>query len=373
LFPLQDRLWLRDNFGFLLREFRSKTLPFHALAKGPWSVFIAIATHFQTNAEAWPGQDAIATFSGCSTRAVRYHVADLERGGFLVLRRERRANGGERIFYSPGPVMRSALAAVRERYPKDRPKVLRPQPPSARLPASPIVPPTLNHPPEHIAGPPAETVAMEPRDQDHEPSSSCESAAATPAAVTVEEEEQPTVSKEDREIALWALKERMKRKYPKRPPPRWFDRADVEMVARCTAAVDGDRAAKEDANREAIAGAFAASKDGPPTARFIWEKLEHFVEHVERGRKKLNADARQALETQQRLSEREEDELLRRAWRRGVNAAADHARRSPLTREQIAKVRAEYEEIAARTAPEFRGVLQALIAECRADEAKARE
>jgi PAS domain S-box-containing protein len=37
------------------------------------------------------------------------------------------------------------------------------------------------------------------------------------------------------------------------------------------------------AHGEAIDGAFHASKDGPPTARFIWGKLEHFLDHLERG------------------------------------------------------------------------------------------
>ena len=72
LFPLPDRLRLRDNFGFVLQQLRARGPAFRDLAKGPWCVFIAIATHFQMNAEAWPGQEA----SGCSTRAVRYPLLD---------------------------------------------------------------------------------------------------------------------------------------------------------------------------------------------------------------------------------------------------------------------------------------------------------
>src|SRR5579863_5727645 len=87
VFPIRDRIRLRDNFGFVLQELRKRGPAFSTLAKGPWAVFIAIAAHFQLNAEAWPGQEAIAHFSGCSIRAVRYHVAELERGGFLALRR----------------------------------------------------------------------------------------------------------------------------------------------------------------------------------------------------------------------------------------------------------------------------------------------
>ena len=123
---------------------------------------------------------------------------------------------------------------------------------------------------------------MEPRDQDQKTSSSCASSApATPACL---EEEQPRVTTEDREIARAVLRDRMKRKDPKRPPPRWFDRADVELVATCTAAVEGDREAKLQAHRDALDGAFSASKDGPPTSRFVWGTLAHFFEHCERGR-----------------------------------------------------------------------------------------
>jgi hypothetical protein len=110
----------------------------------------------------------------------------------------------------------------------------------------------------------------------------------------VPEEEQPRITNDDREIARTALVERMKRKHPKRPAPRWFDRADVELAAMCGAAIDGDRAEKLQAHRDAIVGAFAASKEGPPTPRFIWGALEHFFEHVERGRRRRLSDEREA-------------------------------------------------------------------------------
>jgi hypothetical protein len=370
VFPVRLRLRLRDNFGFVLQQLRARDPAFRPLAKGPWSVFIAIAAHFQMNAESWPGQEAIASFSGCSTRAVRYHLAELESDGFLTLRRERRASGGDRIFYRPGPLMLRGLAAFDTDYPKDRPKVLKPARPVAPPTPSASVACTQTHHPEKVAGTPAETVAMEPRDQNtKKPSSSCESRPAMAAAARLDEEEQPVVSKEDREIARWALAERMKRKHPKRPPPRWYDRADIEMVARCTATIDGERTAKEQAQRAAITGAFCASKDGPPTARFIWEKLEHFLEHIERGQRKLRNEALDS----QKLREREEDERARRVWRDGINAAAEHTRRNPPTREELAKTRAEFEEIAAEAAPPFRKVLMGFVEQYRALEAKARE
>jgi hypothetical protein len=64
----------------------------------------------------------------------------------------------------------------------------------------------------------------------------------------------------------------------------WSDA--VAMVAACAAALGGDAEAKMLAQRDAIAGAFVVSKDGPPTVRFIWEKLDHFLDHVERGRRR---------------------------------------------------------------------------------------
>jgi hypothetical protein len=36
------------------------------------------------------------------------------------------------------------------------------------------------------------------------------------------------------------------------------------------------------------------SKDGPPSARFIWENLEHFFDHVDRGRRRHIAEERNA-------------------------------------------------------------------------------
>jgi hypothetical protein len=363
VFPFQDRVRLRDNFGFVLQELRKRGSAFRALAKGPWSVFIAIATHFQLHAEAWPGQETIAQFSGCSTRAVRLHVATLERCGFLTLRRSRRADGGGRIFYRPGPVLRRALATFGEDYPKDRPKVLQAL---AAVPLSDV--PTSNHPPAGTAGPLAERLSMEP-DQNQKEPSFCEDARAA-AETPFEQEEQAIVTREDREVARWALRERMKRKHPRQPPPRWFDRSDVDMVARCSAAVEGDRAAKEQALREAIAGAFCASKEGPPTARFIWEKLEHFFEHVERGRRKLRNEV--LAEGHSRRT-REDGASASTILRAGIDAGGESTRRNPPTRAELAKTRAEFEEIAAQATPEFRRFLEPIVAQCREDEAKARD
>lgn len=282
-FPLRERLRFRDNLGLGLRDVRQRP-SFAALAKGPWALFIAIAVHWQGNAEAWPSQETLARFSGWSSRAVRDQADTLERGGFIRLRRERRGDGSERIFYAPGLVTLVELAAFVERFPRQRAKPL-PREPTA--PAAPRPSPT---PPEANSGTPPEERSMELRDQDQiDFSSFCEE--PPPRGRPGAEKQQPgEVSREDREVARRALEERMKRKHPTRPPPRWFDASEVALVAACSSAIEGDVDAKLEAHRDAITGAFAASKNGPPTVRFIWGKLDHFLDHIERERRKLRAE-----------------------------------------------------------------------------------
>jgi hypothetical protein len=278
-FPLRERLRLRDSFGLALRELRRRPA-FAALARGPWSLFIAIAVHWQGNAEAWPSQEALVRFSGSSIRAVRDHVRTLERQGFVRVRRERQSDGSDRLFYAPGPVTLAALAAFVERYPRDG---VRPVP--AAAPST---------PPAATAGAPPAALAGEPRDPDQREPSSCETPLATSARA--EEEQRGLVpSPEDREVAQLALVERMRRKHPTRliPATRAFDPDEIAMVAACSAAVDGDREAKLAAHRQALTGAFAASKDGAPTVRFTWGTLDHFLDHVERGRRELQSAERE--------------------------------------------------------------------------------
>jgi hypothetical protein len=273
VFPIRERLRFRDNLGLGLRDLRQRPA-FATMARGPWQVFIAIACYWQANAEAWPSQETIGGFTGYSSRAVRDYVDVLERVGVVRLRRERRPNGGDRIYYAPGLVTLIELAAFVERFPRGPAKAL------------------ASHPPEAPSGIPPEATSMEHRDQDQEPSSCEATLASAPSAVA--EEQQVEVTREDQEVAREALAERMKRKHPTRPAPRWFDASERAMVAACSAALEGDAAAKLVAQRDAIAGAFVASKDGAPTARFIWQKLDHFFDHVERGRRRRLADERAA-------------------------------------------------------------------------------
>jgi hypothetical protein len=290
VFPLRERLRFRDSFGLALLELRARTAPFQGLAKGPWALFIAIAVHWQGNAEAWPSQEALARFSGWSSRAVRDQADALEGRGFIRIRRERRPDGSERIFYAPGLVTLSALAYFVERFPRERAKSLG----VARPAAEPDAPPTPAHPAEASSAAPPEEVSMERIDQDQIEPSSCGAHVEAAAAMRPTEEEQGQVTREDEEVARRALVERMAKKHPTSTAPRWFDAGELAMVSACAAAIEGNVDAKVLAQRDAIAGAFLASKDGPPTVRFIWGKLDHFLDHVERGRRRRLADERAA-------------------------------------------------------------------------------
>jgi hypothetical protein len=173
VFPLGERLRFRDNFGFAFElrargAFRFRT---SRRARGP--LLIAIVVHWQTNAEAWPSQEALARFIGWSSRAVRDQANALELGGFLRLRRERRAGGSERIFYAPALVTLAALAAFVERFPRDRAKPLR-RPEEPRATVTPLPLPTVVRPPEAAAAAPAEGTSMKHRDQDQIEPSSCD-------------------------------------------------------------------------------------------------------------------------------------------------------------------------------------------------------
>jgi len=120
VFPKRERTRFRDSFGHALLELRSREKSFRELEKGPWALFIAIAVHWQTHEEAWPSQESLARFNGWSSRAVRTQAGELERGGFVRLRRERQRSGAERIFYAPGPATLTALVAFAERFPRQR-------------------------------------------------------------------------------------------------------------------------------------------------------------------------------------------------------------------------------------------------------------
>jgi len=354
LFPLRERLRFRDNLGLGLRDVRRRPA-FAGLPRGPWHVFIAIACFWQANPEAWPSQETIALFGGYTSRSVRDHVEVLERAGVIRVRRERRANGTERIYYAPGLVTLLELAAFVERFPRGGPRKAH----SA-------------HPPEMVSGGPPEKFSGELKERDLEPSSW---RAARPFDLGPDvdgEEEQPMVTREDREVARAALAARMRRRFPRVAPPRWYDRADVEMVARCSATLEGNRDEKLRIHHAAIVGAFCISKERPPTSRFIWGTLAHFRDHVDRGRARLNAEEREA---ERRAALAPPPPLLaglspQAPTTSGAVAGDDRGARS-LTRAELAAKRAEFDELAARTAEPFRPFIEAMAACYRDLEARA--
>jgi len=356
LFPLRERLRFRDNLGLGLRDVRRRPA-FAGLPRGPWHVFIAIACFWQANPEAWPSQETIAHFGGYTSRSVRDYVEILERAGVVRLRRERRENGTERIYYAPGLVTLIELAAFVERFPRGPMKA------------------HSAHPPEAISGGPPEMVSGEHRDKDLEPSSwrGASSLAGVEVDVGGAEEEEPTVTREDREVAREALAERMRRKFPRRAAPRWYDRADVEMVARCSATIEGDRDEKLRAHHAAILGAFCVSKDGPPTSRFIWGTLAHFRDHIERGRVRASVEAREAARRAAIAPPLIAGASMAASPANEASLASDRGarRQRPLTRDELATKRREFEELAATTAAPFREYVEAMAARYRDLEARA--
>ena len=228
---------LRCNLGLTLRELR-RAPAFAGLPPLPWQVFIAIALHWQVQDEAWPSQDTLGRLSGYAVRTVRRGVAELAQRALVGLRRLRTGDGSERIFYAPGPVTVRELSGIDARYPAD------------------------------------------PRSRGHRIEDPGNSSRTRTSVVVVA----PELGDDDLAIARIALAEHFQRRYPERPAPCLFDERDLQSVARCAAATRGDRETKLRTLRDAIDGAFRTSARAP-TVRFVWEKLEHFFEHAERGRR----------------------------------------------------------------------------------------
>lgn len=100
----------------------------------------------------------------------------------------------------------------------------------------------------------------------------------------------------EREIAEGALAELRRRRHPSSAAPRWFDSVAIELVARCAREWGGDVAGARLAMQDAISGAWLASKDRPPTVKFIWGTVDHFLDHAHRGQTR-----RRAIERAERL------------------------------------------------------------------------
>lgn len=300
-FTLALRRRLRESWWLASYDLREQP-ECASLEAGPWSVLLFLAPRWgphEGGHEAWPAQERIARHVGCSVRSVYAHTATLERAGLLRTRRTRRPDGSERIYYAPGPALLAALARFVERYPRGEGDA----PPRAKHLRS------VSYPVETVAATPPATVAEEPVSiksaelflpEDSTPSAVAGSAGELDAApVTLTEEEQ--AASEGGEIAREALAARFARKHPDARAPRYFDAADLAVVVQVARQLDGSRASKSQTMRDAVDGAWAASKGRAPTVRFIFGSFEWFLEHVERGRAaRIAAAARLANTARQR-------------------------------------------------------------------------
>jgi hypothetical protein len=296
LSPHVARAPLRDDLGLALRELR-RAPPCRALARLEWSVFVAVACHWRSHGEAWPSQHTIAAFGGYTTRVVPGAVATLERCGILCVRRRVGADGFRRMAYTPGPALVRALgelvghpeiAAEVTEFPAELAEVVSTRPELAAVTEGKPVP--LNKPTRR-----SDLLVAEPSD-------------------------------DAREIALDVLAEYFRRRHPGMAPVRAFDAHDVDAVARCARSVSGDHDAKLRALLDAVEGAFAVSPR-PPTVRFVWGRIEHFLVHVERGRKARLRREREAAQPN--------DDAHRAVTPRQA-ATLDDASRGCVPREQLA-------------------------------------
>ncbi|HEY3820257.1 MAG TPA: hypothetical protein VGL81_23995 [Polyangiaceae bacterium] len=266
--------------GLVLRELR-KQASFAELPRGPWLAFMAIACHWQADTEGCPGQATIVKFSGYSLRAVRDAVGELERRQLVLVRRRRDPRGFERTEYAPGPATLAALGALDGCLPANG---------MAAAAGAGGSPPTA----AIASGSAASTAATSRSHRQEWPSLVeknkkkklllLEGVEGEPAG---QPSETPSIAEADRAAARVVLAECFQLQHPHFTPPRLLDEADVERVAFCAAAIDGDPPSKLQALRDSLAGAARASRrsnGSPPTVRYIWGRLEHFLRHAERGR-----------------------------------------------------------------------------------------
>jgi len=271
--------------------------PFRELSRGPWLAFVAIACHWTGERESGPSQTTVARFSGYSPRAVRDAVRELERLGLVeVLRPRGSTRGSERTDYVPGPAVLALLPDIAG------------QPPSLTAIAA------TRSLPERMAGGPTALVATVAASRalpslaattadDHrhglplllkknkkDSSSSMRATGESPTRAGEPEDpvaQAADVTDVDRDVARIALTDCFRLLHPA-AVPRTCDDADVDRVAMCAASIDGDAQVKLQALRDSLAGARRASRrtnGSPPTVRYIWGRIEHFLNHAERGRR----------------------------------------------------------------------------------------
>jgi hypothetical protein len=103
-------------------------------------------------------------------------------------------------------------------------------------------------------------------------------ATPAPAAAT------PLDATTSRRIAWQALAVLFRRANPELPLPRSLDARDIALVEACTESCTWDAATLEQLHLDAIEGALVRTTMQPPTARFIWGRLDQFLAHARHGR-----------------------------------------------------------------------------------------
>lgn len=304
---------LPHDAELIFHHLRKHDPVFGLLSRCAWMVFLGVAVHIRRNDHAYPSQGALAQFTGYSSRTIRRATDELRAAGVLLTWSTRWADGRSApLRYTYGPAALAAFDVVSARFPRGlpalRPKPLRPATAPAPPPLDPAVdaPNTELSPADMVSSGPADMVADKLLKRIQKEPSSCEeppTPAASPvvtctvlaptetAASPPEQEALYEVTDVDRATAKEALTLRAQRKNPKQRAPAWWDKTVLELVAVRVAQTPGTRDEKLEAQRLALAGAWIASRDQAPTVRFIWENQEHFLEHVERGRKKARNDA----------------------------------------------------------------------------------
>jgi len=271
--------------------------PFAKLTRAEWAVFEAIATVWDRGAREWPTQWALARCAGYSERAVRLAIVELKRRGILGEEAHPPGAWAQQGRCVPGPVIVRELGAIRRRFAPA--SVAAPVPPVAAA-ASPVagtVPPSAGSvsavaaslrqgAADHRQPVPLELNTNKDlllEDAGNGPRPPAAASAEPPTPDPREEVTSSQVTNEDRAVALTAIAECFRRRFPDRPPPRDFYPDDVASVARCAASVGGDADGKLQALRDALAGASRTSRQ-PPTVRYVWGTLEHFRAHLRSGR-----------------------------------------------------------------------------------------
>jgi hypothetical protein len=299
----------------------------HPLA---WAVFARIVSYMWGRASANPSQVRLAREIGWSERAIRKHSRELFEKGVLVATKVVRAHvGGFRYVYEPGPAFIAALEARwRADMGRRRAKTVggpRPERAKGADTRAPDVDPIPEIP------------LLDEVDEAPEPAPPCASAPAAPPSLTdepapVAEPTAPPDEPEETRVARAALSYVSEKKHGC-IRPGVLPVADAEKLALVASrvgmlAAEGE-AARLELVRAAIDAAFARSKHGSPSLRYIFGEPEHFAEHARKGAEALEA------------ARREEAERAAREARKAAKAQAratspDRAPKAPETADRAA-------------------------------------